>query len=341
VSFEYKLSICMPTYNDSAFISEALESIFNQSSVNIEVLVLDGASSDDTESVVKSWMTTHRQIKYVREAVKGGIDKDMDLSVREASGEYCWLLSSNDVLAEHSIAYILSELERHDDIFLCNRLVTDVRLENPTFEAFFSSDMGDTSIDFTDAGQASAYLASASGLGAVFSFMSSILVRRASWLRVETPEILLGTNYRHAYIILKLMTEGSSLGLINKPLVTARGGADSFLGAGDSGVINRYLIDFGGYRRIIEALELESGVERRLKSVMRKQHPWYSLFRLVYRIDDKNHWCELNESLSWYGYSRSSRVILSLAQGSKVLRLLSNMRRPLIKYLNSGISGGK
>ena len=334
MSIEYKLSICMPTYNDAAFISYALESIFNQSPADIEVVILDGASSDDTESIVKSWMSKYRQIKYIKKGSKGGIDKDMDLSVREASGEYCWLLSSNDVLAEHSISDILSELVGKDDVFLCNRLVTDEYLQNPTFEAFFSSDIGATSIDFTDSNQASAYLASAYGLGSVFSFMSSIIVRRTSWLSVKTPETVHGTNYRHVYIILYLMTRGSSLRLITKPLVTARGGADSFLGGGDIGVINRYLIDIDGYRRIIEALDLDDGLERQLKLVMLKQHPWYSWLRVVYRIDKRNDWIDLRESLSWYGYSGYTKFILSVAQGSKILRLLSNIRNYIIKYFD-------
>ena len=332
VNFEYKLSICMPTYNDAAYISDALESIFDQSTPNIEVVILDGASSDDTETIVKSWMSKYRQIKYIKKGSKGGIDKDMDLSVREASGEYCWLMSSNDVLEEHSISDILSELVGKDDVFLCNRLVTDEYLQNPTFEAFFSSDIGATSIDFTDSNQASAYLASAYGLGSVFSFMSSIIVRRTSWLSVKTPENVYGTNYRHVYIILYLMTRGSRLRLIIKPLVTARGGADSFLGAGDIGVINRYLIDIDGYRRIIETLELDDDLEKQLKLVMLKQHPWYSWFRVVYRFDKKSDWIDLRESLSWYGYSGYTQFILSVAQGSKILRLLSNIRNYITKY---------
>jgi glycosyltransferase involved in cell wall biosynthesis len=49
------VSICMPTYNGSKHISEAIESILNQSFSNFELLIIDDGSSDDTVSIIKSF----------------------------------------------------------------------------------------------------------------------------------------------------------------------------------------------------------------------------------------------------------------------------------------------
>lgn len=49
-----RLSICMPTYNFGKFIGETLESIMKQIPDGVEIVVLDGGSTDNTCDVVKS-----------------------------------------------------------------------------------------------------------------------------------------------------------------------------------------------------------------------------------------------------------------------------------------------
>ena len=50
-----KLSICIPTYKRSAMLAELLESIIAESIADVEVIVTDDASPDDTETVVASY----------------------------------------------------------------------------------------------------------------------------------------------------------------------------------------------------------------------------------------------------------------------------------------------
>ena len=51
----YKLSICIPTYNRAAYIGETLASIISQSNDDIEIVIVDGASTDNTADVVTSF----------------------------------------------------------------------------------------------------------------------------------------------------------------------------------------------------------------------------------------------------------------------------------------------
>src|SRR5882672_5791002 len=104
-----KLSICIPTYNRAAFIGESLQSIFVQGSEAIEVVVVDGASTDNTAEVVSSFQNNFPNLTYHRGAQNKGVDRDMASAVELARGEYCWLMSSDDSLRPGSIRKMLDE----------------------------------------------------------------------------------------------------------------------------------------------------------------------------------------------------------------------------------------
>ncbi len=78
------LSICIPIYNFGAFIGETLASILPQATDEVEVLVVDGASTDNTPEVIAAIQRTFPGLRYNRLEKKGGIDRDMARSVELA-----------------------------------------------------------------------------------------------------------------------------------------------------------------------------------------------------------------------------------------------------------------
>ena len=71
-----RLSICIATYNRGAFIGETLDCLLPQLSEEVELLVLDGASPDQTQSVVEARMAACPFIRYQREPTNSGVDQD-------------------------------------------------------------------------------------------------------------------------------------------------------------------------------------------------------------------------------------------------------------------------
>ena len=82
-----KLSLCIATYNREAFIGETLQAIVAQLPNDMELVIVDGASSDNTAEVVARFAQRHPQLRYYREAVNSGVDKDFDKAVCYARGE--------------------------------------------------------------------------------------------------------------------------------------------------------------------------------------------------------------------------------------------------------------
>ena len=93
-----KLSVPIPVYNFAEFLPETLGSILRQDRVNeVEVIVVDGASTDNTPEIMRDFCARHPNLTYHRLPEKGGIDRDMAKAVELANGEYCWLFSGDDL----------------------------------------------------------------------------------------------------------------------------------------------------------------------------------------------------------------------------------------------------
>src|SRR5665647_808769 len=60
------------------------------------------------------------EIRYYREQENSGVDKDYDKAVSYAAGEYCWLMTDDDLLRPNAIKHVLKVLEGLPDLVVVN-----------------------------------------------------------------------------------------------------------------------------------------------------------------------------------------------------------------------------
>jgi glycosyltransferase involved in cell wall biosynthesis len=89
------VSILVPTYNRSAFLSETIWSLLNQEFL-LEVIVIDDASTDDTVELVLSIAKENPNLVLVTREVNGGESAAINTGWREANGRYIGIVSSDD-----------------------------------------------------------------------------------------------------------------------------------------------------------------------------------------------------------------------------------------------------
>lgn len=92
-----KVSVLMPTYNDAKHISAAIESVLNQKGVDIELVIVNDGSTDETEEVIMSYKD-HR-IKYIRQENRGQLDALLNC-VKYVSGDFVCLFHSDDLISD-------------------------------------------------------------------------------------------------------------------------------------------------------------------------------------------------------------------------------------------------
>ena len=89
------VSVIICNYNYSQYIGEAIESVLNQTHKNIELIIVDDGSIDDSREVIKGFVEKHPAIRYFRQSNKG-IVATRNYGMRLAKGDFLCFLDSDD-----------------------------------------------------------------------------------------------------------------------------------------------------------------------------------------------------------------------------------------------------
>tara|TARA_R110002072_G_scaffold288013_4_gene454012 strand:+ start:1933 stop:2889 length:957 start_codon:yes stop_codon:yes gene_type:complete len=102
-----RVSIIIPCYNSREFIAEALGSALSQNYSNLEVIVVDDGSTDNSWDLISEY--SDRRLHIFRQANKGACAA-RNLGLRNATGDYVKFLDADDVLAEGVISEQVAQL---------------------------------------------------------------------------------------------------------------------------------------------------------------------------------------------------------------------------------------
>ena len=123
------LSVCIATFKRAEFLAATLDSIVEQLEGGVELVIVDGASPDRTPAVVAPYLARFPAIRYFREEENSGVDRDYDKAVGYARGEYCWLMTDDDLLKPGAIRRVLGALrEEGRSLILVNAEVRNADL---------------------------------------------------------------------------------------------------------------------------------------------------------------------------------------------------------------------
>jgi len=301
-----KLSVCIPTYNRAAFIGGTLENIVSQACEAIEIVVVDGASTDGTADIVASFQKRFPNLVYYRGQCNMGVDRDMAKAVDLARGAYCWLMSSDDLLKHDAITIMMNEINSGADIYLCNVTLCSSAMQPIRDTKFLSDSRSDNVFDLCDKNQLQNYLNLATSNNALFCYMSSIVFRRASWLDVEYNERFSNTGYAHVFRLFSFIKKRCLVKYIPSALVLNRSGNDSF---SDKGIEKRYMLDFDGYFLLAnELFASDPQIKREFLQVMTREHRWYRLIKLRSAVQT-SAWKDITSKLLLFGYTRRALAV--------------------------------
>lgn len=103
------ITIFTPTYNRAYILPNLYESLKRQTSFDFEWLVVDDGSVDNTEELLKEWMSEPSfSIRYIKQE-NGGKHRAINRGVKEAKGELFFIVDSDDFLVDFAIEEILKQ----------------------------------------------------------------------------------------------------------------------------------------------------------------------------------------------------------------------------------------
>lgn len=115
-----KVSVIVPMYNSEDYIHDSLSSLLNQTYKNIEILVVDDGSDDESYSLVEKLVTQNKTLKIIRNPDKGA-NAARKFGVEQATGEYIIFMDADDRWCHHAIDKMISTIVYFEsDIVCCN-----------------------------------------------------------------------------------------------------------------------------------------------------------------------------------------------------------------------------
>ena len=116
------VSICIPTYNGAKFIKETLDTAVNQTYTNIEIIITDDNSSDDTVAICKEYAKKDNRIKVFENPKNLGLVGNWCESIEKASSKWVKFLFQDDLFESNCVEKMITTALAHNvDFVICNR----------------------------------------------------------------------------------------------------------------------------------------------------------------------------------------------------------------------------
>ncbi len=108
------VSIIIPCYNQGQYLTEALDSVYNQTFFNWECLIIDDGSIDNTSEIAKLFTEKDPRFIYFYKE-NGGVSSARNFGIAKASGSYLQFLDSDDLLEDRKIQYSIDEINKSEE----------------------------------------------------------------------------------------------------------------------------------------------------------------------------------------------------------------------------------
>ena len=112
------VSIIVPVYNVEKYLSKCIESLINQTYTNIEILLINDGSTDNSKKICEQFKEKDSRIKLINKE-NGGLSDTRNKGLQEAIGKYIAFVDSDDYINENTVEDNLkTAIEKNADIVI-------------------------------------------------------------------------------------------------------------------------------------------------------------------------------------------------------------------------------
>lgn len=116
----HKVSIMMPAYNAELFIAEAIESVLNQDYFNIQLVICDDASTDNTSQIIQEYQRRFpEKILSIINKKNIGVTNNCNLALDHCDGDFIALFAGDDVMLPGKISAQVAMMVQNPEATLC------------------------------------------------------------------------------------------------------------------------------------------------------------------------------------------------------------------------------
>ena len=136
---EEKIDILLPTYNGEKYVEEQIDSILNQTYKNINLIISDDCSKDNTRNILKEYEKKDKRITLYLQEKNMGVVKNIEFLLKQVKSNYFMLADQDDVWLEEKISKSMETLKSQNaDLVFGDLEVVDKDLKTiyPSFGDF-------------------------------------------------------------------------------------------------------------------------------------------------------------------------------------------------------------
>jgi glycosyltransferase involved in cell wall biosynthesis len=114
------VSVAIPSYNHEKYISEAIESVLNQTFTDLELIIIDDASHDKSPEIIEYYQKRDNRIRAFFHEQNLGTAKTLNDIIEKARGKYIAFFASDDVWFKDKLQEQIKILDKNDNLVIWN-----------------------------------------------------------------------------------------------------------------------------------------------------------------------------------------------------------------------------
>lgn len=119
MSYSPNVSVIVPIYNVEKYLRRCIESLINQTYYEIEIILVNDGSPDDSEKICKEYMLKDKRIKLINKE-NGGLSDARNVGLKNSQGKYVYFIDSDDWCEKNTIECMVTQMELLDvDLCVC------------------------------------------------------------------------------------------------------------------------------------------------------------------------------------------------------------------------------
>ena len=124
MDMDIKISVIIPAYNVGKYVSRCLESIINQTLKEIEIIVINDGSNDNTENEIQKFFKLDSRIIYICQK-NIGLGKTRNKGIQIARGEYIAFIDSDDYIELNMLEILYNNAKKYNSDVVCGQVIIE------------------------------------------------------------------------------------------------------------------------------------------------------------------------------------------------------------------------
>ncbi len=109
-----KVSIIVPAFNAEKYLDRSIKSILSQTYENLEIIIIDDASKDDTKKIIQKYASQDKRIRPIYSEINRGVSKSRNMGLQTFTGDYVFFMDADDYIVKNAIERMMAVSSKYN-----------------------------------------------------------------------------------------------------------------------------------------------------------------------------------------------------------------------------------